>query len=161
MEAVFNNLVWSVCYLLVLLGLSAYGIHRWSIIHLFLKHIRQPSEPKGSFAELPTVTVQLPLYNEYYVVKRLLKAVSLLDYPREKLQVQVLDDSTDETREVAAAECERLRAQGLDIVHVHRTDRTGFKAGALENGMITASGEFIFILDADFIPGPDVLMKSI
>lgn len=161
MEAVLNHFVWSICYLLVLVGLSAYGIHRWSIIYLFLKHIGRNVQPRARFEELPTVTVQLPLFNEYYVVKRLLKAVAALDYPREKLQVQVLDDSTDETRDVTAAECERLRATGLNIVHIHRTDRTGFKAGALENGMLTATGEFIFILDADFIPEPDALKKSI
>ncbi len=161
METVFNHLLWSICYLLVLVGLAAYGIHRWSIIYLFLKHIRRDVQPREHFAELPAVTVQLPLFNEYYVVKRLLASVAQLDYPREKLQIQVLDDSTDETRNVAEAECERLRAQGLNIVHIHRTDRTGFKAGALENGMITATGEFIFILDADFIPQPDSLAKSI
>jgi cellulose synthase/poly-beta-1,6-N-acetylglucosamine synthase-like glycosyltransferase len=161
MEAVFNNYVWSVSYLLVLIGLSAYGIHRWSIIHLFLKHIRKDVQPAGHFDDLPTVTVQLPLYNEYYVIRRLLNAVAKLDYPHDKLQIQVLDDSTDETRAVAEAECDRLRATGLDIVHIHRTDRTGFKAGALENGLITAKGDFIFILDADFVPQPDVLKQSI
>ncbi len=161
MEAVFNHYFWGASYLVVLIGLSAYGIHRWSIIYLFLKHIRRQVEPKSHFTELPAVTVQLPLYNEYYVIRRLLNAVAALDYPREKLQVQVLDDSTDETRAIAAAECERLRAEGLDIVHLHRTDRTGFKAGALENGLRTATGEFIFILDADFVPEPDVLKRSI
>jgi cellulose synthase/poly-beta-1,6-N-acetylglucosamine synthase-like glycosyltransferase len=161
MEAVFNNYVWGACYLLVLIGLSAYGVHRWSIIYLFLKHIRRDVQPRAHFTELPKVTVQLPLYNEYYVVRRLLNAVAKLDYPHEKLQIQVLDDSTDETRAVVSAECERLRAQGLDIVHIHRTDRTGFKAGALENGLETATGEFIFILDADFVPQPEVLHQSI
>jgi Glycosyltransferases, probably involved in cell wall biogenesis len=161
MEAVFNNYVWSACYLLVLIGLSAYGLHRYSIIHLFLKHIRREVKPRGEFSELPTVTVQLPLFNEYYVIRRLLAAVAALDYPREKLQVQVLDDSTDETRAIAEAECERLRSQGLNITHIHRTDRTGFKAGALENGLKTATGEFIFILDADFVPQPDCLLQSI
>lgn len=161
MEAVFSNYIWSGCYLLVLVGLSAYGIHRYSIIHLFLKHIRRKVEPVGNFDELPSVTVQLPIFNEYYVVRRLLDAVAKLDYPADKLQIQVLDDSTDETRSVAAAECERLRAQGVDIHYIHRTDRTGFKAGALENGLKTATGEFIFILDADFIPQPDVLRQSI
>lgn len=161
MEAVLNHTIWGASYLLVLIGLSAYGIHRWSIIYLFLRHIGRRVEPKSHFEELPTVTVQLPLYNEYYVIRRLLNAVAQLDYPRERLQVQVLDDSTDETRAIAAAECERLRATGLDIVHIHRTDRTGFKAGALENGLRTATGEFIFILDADFVPQPDVLKRSI
>lgn len=161
MEAVLNHTIWGISYLVVLVGLSAYGLHRWSIIYLFLRHIRRRVEPKRTFTELPTVTVQLPLYNEYYVIRRLLNAVAQLDYPREKLQVQVLDDSTDETAAIAADECARLRATGLDIVHIHRTDRTGFKAGALENGLRTATGEFIFILDADFVPQPDVLRQSI
>ena len=161
MEAVFNNYIWSACYLLVLLGLSAYGLHRYSIIYLFLKHIRREVKPAGGFEELPRVTVQLPLYNEYYVVRRLLEATAKIDYPADKLEIQVLDDSTDETRAIAEAECERLRKRGINITHIHRTDRTGFKAGALENGLKIATGEFIFILDADFIPQPDVLKKSI
>jgi cellulose synthase/poly-beta-1,6-N-acetylglucosamine synthase-like glycosyltransferase len=160
-EAIFSNYGWSACYLLVLLGLSAYGIHRYSIIFLFLKHIRDRVAPVRSFPELPYVTVQLPIFNEYYVIKRLLDAVSRLDYPREKLQIQVLDDSTDETTEIVAAETARLRAAGLNIEHVHRADRTGFKAGALANGLATATGEFIFILDADFVPQPEVLLQSI
>ncbi len=161
METVLNSYVWTICYLLVLVGLSAYGIHRWSIIYLFLRHIRRDVKPRARFEALPAVTVQLPLFNEYYVIRRLLDAVARLDYPADRLQIQVLDDSTDETRAVAAAECGRLRAQGVNIEHIHRTDRTGFKAGALENGMRTATGEFIFILDADFIPQPDVIRSAI
>ncbi len=161
METVFNSMLWSVCYLFVLLGLSAYGLHRYSIIYLFLKHIRRQIEPASRFDKLPAVTVQLPIFNEYYVVKRLITAVSKLDYPRELLQIQVLDDSTDETRAIAESETERLRARGFDAVHIHRTDRTGYKAGALENGLATATGEFIFILDADFVPQPDILHQSI
>ncbi|MGC1479427.1 MAG: cellulose synthase family protein [Chthoniobacterales bacterium] len=161
MDAVFNNVLWSVCYLIVLLGLSAYGLHRYSIIYLFLKHIRRPIHPASEFEQLPSVTVQLPIFNEYYVVRRLIESVGKLDYPKELLQIQILDDSTDETRSVAKAETERLRSRGFDAIHVHRTDRTGYKAGALENGLDTATGEFVFILDADFVPQTDVLLKSI
>ncbi len=161
METVFNNMLWSVCYLLVLLGLSAYGLHRYSIIYLFLKNIGRRIEPQSNFEELPIVTVQLPIFNEYYVVKRLIEAVGRLDYPRDRLQIQVLDDSTDETRAVAESETDRLRKRGFDAVHIHRTDRTGYKAGALENGLETATGEFVFILDADFVPQPEVLHQSI
>ncbi len=161
MDSVFNNALWSVCYLFVLLGLSAYGLHRYSIIYLFLKHIGRKIEPASNFAELPTVTVQLPIFNEYYVVRRLIEAVGRLDYPRDRLQIQVLDDSTDETRVIAEAETARLRDRGFDAVHIHRTDRTGYKAGALENGLVTATGEYVFILDADFVPQPDILHQSI
>ncbi len=153
--------MWSLCYLAVLVGFSAYGIHRWCIIYLFLKNRRRVPQPVSHFTELPVVTVQLPIYNERYVAERLLRAVNALDYPREKLEVQVLDDSTDDTREVIEQEVARLRATGLDIALLHRTDRTGFKAGALENGMQVAKGEYIFILDADFLPNPDILQKTI
>ena len=148
----FGTSLWSLCYLAVLVGFSAYGIHRWCIIYLFLKNRRRVPQPVSHFVELPVVTVQLPIFNERYVAERLLRAVNALDYPREKLEVQVLDDSTDDTRQVIEQEVARLRATGLDIVLLHRTDRTGFKAGALENGMHQAKGDYIFILDADFLP---------
>lgn len=161
LDAVFNNALWSVCYLVVLLGLSAYGIHRYSIIYLFLKHKSALLKPLGEFVELPKVTVQLPVFNEYFVIRRLLDAVGKLDYPKDRLQIQVLDDSTDETTDIAAAEVEKFRAAGFDVSLVHRIDRTGFKAGALSEGMKEAAGEFIFILDADFVPPPDVLKNCI
>ena len=161
MSGIFGNTLWSLCYFAVLVGFSAYGIHRWAIIYLFLKNRRRVPQPAAQFEKLPTVTVQLPIYNERYVAERLLRAVNELDYPRERLEVQVLDDSTDDTREVVAREVERLRATGLNVVHLHRTDRTGFKAGALEYGMAQAAGDFIFILDADFLPAPDILHKTI
>ncbi len=145
----------------VLLGFSAYGIHRWWIIHLFLKNRRRIPQPLAHFEQLPVVTVQLPIFNERYVAERLLRAVNALDYPRELLEVQVLDDSTDDTRELIQREVAALKVGGLDIRYIHRTDRTGFKAGALENGMLTARGEYIFILDADFLPGADILQKTI
>ena len=145
----------------VLLGFSAYGIHRWWIIYLFLKNRRRVPQPPGRFEQLPVVTVQLPIFNERYVAERLLRAVNALDYPRELLEVQVLDDSTDDTRELIEREVAVLQAGGLDIRYIHRTDRTGFKAGALENGMHSARGEYIFILDADFLPGADILQRTV
>src|SRR3954471_15176382 len=156
-----GSIVWTICYLSVLLGLSAYGIHRYCIIYLFLKHRDKPMLPKSRFAELPVVTMQLPVFNEMYVVQRLLKSVSELDYPKEKLQIQVLDDSTDSTRELSAQSVGELQARGFDVELIHRTDRTGFKAGALETGLATAKGELIGILDADFVPQPDFLRRTI
>lgn len=160
-DAIFNNALWSVSYLVVLIGLSAYGIHRYSIIYLFLKHRKFVAKPLSEFAELPKVTVQLPVYNEFFVIRRLMESVGNLDYPADRLQIQLLDDSTDETTDIAAAEVDRLRAKGLDASLIHRVNREGFKAGALAEGLREATGEFIFILDADFIPPPDVLKKCI
>lgn len=160
-DAVFNNALWSVSYLVVLIGLSAYGLHRYSIIYLFLKHKNTVPKPRKEFATLPRITVQLPVFNEYYVIRRLMEAVGRLDYPLDHLQIQVLDDSTDETTDIAAAEVEKLRAKGFDISLLHRVNREGFKAGALAEGLREASGEFVFILDADFVPPPDVLKKCI
>ena len=161
LEAIFQHVIWSFCYLGVLVGLSAYGIHRYCIIYLYLKYRKKTTEPASHFRDLPTVTVQLPIFNEFYVARRLIEAVSELDYPRDRLQIQVLDDSTDETTEIVAAETVRLRAKGYDIEHVRRPHRQGFKAGALAAGLETAKAEFIFILDADFVPGPDVLRRAI
>src|SRR5262249_19438795 len=120
-------------------------------------------EPLARFseAELPRITVQLPLFNELYVVDRLFKAVTAIDYPREKLEIQVLDDSTDETARVAEAGVAKYAAQGCDIHYIHRTYRTGFKAGALENGNKFAKGDLFAIFDADFVPKPDCLRKLV
>jgi len=161
MQGSLGSTIWTICYFTVLVGLSLYGLHRYVIIWLFLKNRHRRPQPKEQFAELPKVTVQLPIYNELYVVERLLKSVAALDYPRELLHVQVLDDSTDETTELAAKHVAELKATGLDIELIHRTDRTGFKAGALENGLKTCKGEFILILDADFVPTKDMLQKTI
>jgi cellulose synthase/poly-beta-1,6-N-acetylglucosamine synthase-like glycosyltransferase len=109
----------------------------------------------------PRVTVQLPIFNELYVVERLIDAVAAFEYPRELLEVQILDDSTDETVEIAARKVAEWKAMGLDIVHVHRKNRQGFKAGALKEGLVIAKGEFIAIFDADFLPHPDFLRKTI
>jgi glycosyltransferase involved in cell wall biosynthesis len=115
----------------------------------------------SQFEELPKVTMQLPIFNEVYVVERLLKAVSEIDYPREKLQIQVLDDSTDDTKELTQRCVAELQGRGLNVELINRVDRSGFKAGALETGLATAEGEFVCILDADFVPQPDLLKKTV
>ncbi len=153
--------LWYFAYVTVLIGLAGYGSHRLTIIFLYLKHSRNKPVPLKNFSELPLVTVQLPVFNEMHVVDRLLDSVSKLDYPKDKLQIQLLDDSTDDTVEICRAGIERLVAQGFDAEHIHRTDRTGYKAGALENGTRFAKGEYLFILDADFVPNADVLQKTI
>ncbi|MBA3961128.1 MAG: glycosyltransferase [Chthoniobacterales bacterium] len=161
MQGSIADVIWTVCYLSVLIGLSGYGLHRYFIVYLFLKNRDRPPQPLAHFDELPVVTVQLPLFNEIYVVERLLKSVSELDYPRERLQIQVLDDSTDETRDVTQTCVARLRERGFDVELIHRTDRVGFKAGALERGLDSARGDFVCILDADFVPQPELLNKTV
>src|SRR5262249_14633961 len=110
---------------------------------------------------LPRVTVQLPLYNEMYVVERLLESVCAIDYPRDLLEIQVLDDSTDETQAIASAAVARYREKGFDVQYLHRDERTGYKAGALDAGLQSAKGEFVLIFDADFIAPPEVLRTTL
>lgn len=150
-------------YLSVLVLLAVYGAHRFLVVGRFLASARKQPKPARRFAEeeLPGVTVQLPLFNELYVVEQLLESVSRIDYPRDRFQIQVLDDSTDETVDIARRVVERLAATGLDIEYVHRTDRTGFKAGALDNGMKSAKHDLIAIFDADFRPEADFLHQII
>ncbi|PYS95902.1 MAG: glycosyl transferase family 2, partial [Acidobacteria bacterium] len=150
-------------YFALLFVLSLYGAYRIKQVVEFWRYRKIGPRPAATFAdgELPRVTVQLPLFNEVYVVERLLAAVTAFDYPRERLEIQVLDDSTDETRDTAARAVERYRAEGFRISYVQRDDRTGFKAGALENGLKTATGELVAIFDADFVPKPDCLRKLI
>ena len=155
------DVVWTFCYLSVLIGLSGYGLHRYFIVYLFLKNRRRVPQPLSRFEQLPIITVQLPLFNEIYVVERLLKSVSELDYPRERLQIQVLDDSTDETRYLTASCAQKLAERGFDVELIHRTDRVGYKAGALEAGLATARGDFVCILDADFVPQPGLLTTAV
>ena len=154
MQGSLGYIIWTICYLSVLFGLSAYGIHRYFIIYLFLKNRKREPVPAGRFEQLPKVTMQLPIFNEIYVVERLLRSVSELDYPRELLQIQVLDDSTDDTREITFSCAEELRQRGFNVDLIHRVDRTGFKAGALAVGLEAAAGDFVCILDADFVPQP-------
>jgi cellulose synthase/poly-beta-1,6-N-acetylglucosamine synthase-like glycosyltransferase len=150
-----------VAYYLVLGLLSAYGAHRILMMWLYERHRSDAPRPKGLLDPLPRVTVQLPIYNEVYVVERLVEAAAALDYPRELLEIQILDDSTDETREIARAVAERLKARGTDVVYQHRGRRDGFKAGALQAGLAAARGEFLLILDADFVPRPDLLREAL
>jgi cellulose synthase/poly-beta-1,6-N-acetylglucosamine synthase-like glycosyltransferase len=152
-----------VLYFTILTVLAVYGAYRIKQVIDFWRYRRFQPVPKGRFAEgeLPLITVQLPLFNEMYVVERLLRAVTSFDYPRERLEIQVLDDSTDETVALASATVERYRREGFDIHYVHREDRTGYKAGALENGNRTAKGELLAIFDADFVPKPDCLRKLV
>jgi cellulose synthase/poly-beta-1,6-N-acetylglucosamine synthase-like glycosyltransferase len=137
-----------------------YGWHRYYLVYLYMKHKGDQPKP-GEMTRQPRVTLQLPIYNEMYVVERLIQAVCRIDYPRELLQIQVLDDSTDETRGIAQAVVNRYAGLGHNIQYIHRTDRTGFKAGALENGLLTATGEFVGIFDADFIPSSDFLKRAL
>jgi cellulose synthase/poly-beta-1,6-N-acetylglucosamine synthase-like glycosyltransferase len=150
-------------YFAILTVLAIYGGYRIKQVIDFWRYRKFVPEPKGEFseAELPLITVQLPLFNEMYVVERLVKAIAEIDYPNDRLQIQVLDDSTDETVKLAEATVEKYRALGFDIEYVHRSDRTGFKAGALENGMKTAKGDLLAIFDADFVPKPDCLRKLV
>jgi cellulose synthase/poly-beta-1,6-N-acetylglucosamine synthase-like glycosyltransferase len=150
-------------YFAVLFVLSLYGAYRIKQVIDFWRYRNMGPQPKTFFSEdeLPRVTVQLPVFNEVYVVERLLAAVTAIDYPRGLLEIQLLDDSTDETCETAARAVERHRSSGFDIKYIHRDDRTGFKAGALENGLKSARGELVAIFDADFVPRPDCLRKLI
>ncbi len=156
-----SYLIWTICYLSVLFGLSAYGIHRYVIIYLFLKNRKNEPKPMARFTDLPKVTIQLPVFNEVYVVERLLRSVSEIDYPKDKVQIQVLDDSTDDTREITSSVAADLRQRGYNVELINRADRTGFKAGALATGLDSAEGEFVCILDADFVPPRDLLHKTI
>src|ERR1051325_6036071 len=152
-----------ILYFSILTVLAVYGAYRMKQVIDFWRYHKITPKPKALWndAELPHITVQLPLFNELYVIERLLKAVTEIDYPRERLEIQVLDDSTDETVKLASATVEAYARKGFDIHYIHRTDRTGFKAGALENGLQTAKGELVAIFDADFVPKPDCLRKLV
>src|SRR5438045_1542267 len=148
-------------YFFVLVILAIYGWHRYYLVYLYMKNKDKIPVPSTPLERLPVVTIQLPIYNEMYVADRLIDAVCRIDYPRELLEIQVLDDSTDETTSVAERAVRRNAAEGLDITCIHRTDRTGYKAGALEAGLKVAKGRFIAIFDADFIPTTDFLQRTI
>ncbi|GIV50159.1 MAG: glucosyltransferase [Candidatus Kapaibacterium sp.] len=149
-------------YVASLIVLFAFGIHSLVMLYYYRRTASQsPTPPVEMLDPLPVVTVQLPIYNEVYVVERLLDAVAQLDYPRDKLEIQVLDDSTDETQHIAHRRVEYYRQQGFDITYIHRTERSGYKAGALRHGLAMARGEFIAIFDADFVPKPDFLKRTL
>ena len=148
-------------YFTILIILSVYGLHRYHLTYLYLKHRKSAPKPRGRFEKLPRITVQLPIFNERYVVARLLEAVTRLDYPGELLEIQVLDDSTDETRVVCSRLVSEYARSGVPISYHHRENREGYKAGALDEGLKSATGEFVAIFDADFVPPPSVLREMI
>jgi len=157
-SAVTNALL--VLHLAVWSVFAVYGLHRIHLIRMFRRRDRNAPRPSPP-AVWPIVTVQLPVYNERYVVDRLLEAAAAIDYPRDRLEIQVLDDSTDATSGIVAAKMAALRARGIDAVRVVRPDREGFKAGALQHGFALARGEFLAIFDADFVPPPSILREMI
>lgn len=159
-------------YFAVLFFLASYGIHRSHLVYTCLRHARRlrewasvkplgDADVRGEGRVLPRVTVQLPLFNEATVAHRLLDAAAAFDYPRGLLEIQVLDDSTDETRAIVKAHVGRIRKTGVDMQYIHRTDRVGYKAGALDAGLKTAKGELVAIFDADFIPPADFLRNVV
>ncbi len=148
-------------YLIVLALLCLYGLHRYFLVATFVRVRQADAPPRPVPAEWPRVTVQLPMFNERYVARRVIEQACRLDYPRDRLEIQVLDDSTDETVEIARETVERMRAAGHDVRYLHRSDRTGFKAGALAAGLEVASGELVAIFDADFLPPADLLRRTV
>ena len=148
-------------YFFVMIVLAVYGIHRYALVYNYYKNRKRVPGPAPEIATWPKVTVQLPIYNERYVIERLVEAVSQFDYPHGLLEIQVLDDSTDQTREIARDCVDRYRALGLPISYIHRDNREGYKAGALQEGLESTAGEFVAIFDADFIPPPDFLRRTV
>jgi cellulose synthase/poly-beta-1,6-N-acetylglucosamine synthase-like glycosyltransferase len=155
--------------ILVIYGLCLVLIFFYSVIQLSLaiayvknkKKQQSRVTPPFDLANAPKVTVQLPMFNEMYVAERIIETCAEIDYPRDKFQIQVLDDSTDETKDIIANKCAEVAARGINIQHIHRTDRTGYKAGALDCAMEKVEGEFIAIFDADFVPSKDFLLRTI
>jgi cellulose synthase/poly-beta-1,6-N-acetylglucosamine synthase-like glycosyltransferase len=160
MDPLFSRLILALYYLF-LGSLALYGVHRLAMVALYYRtrnrSIPLPPEPDN----WPVVTVQLPLYNELYVATRLIDAVCALDFPRDRLEIQVLDDSTDKTRQIVESRVAYYRSRGVDIHHLHRRDRKGFKAGALEAGSKRARGQLLAVFDADFVPRPDFLRRTV
>lgn len=150
-----------VVYFISLTVLFGFGIHGIVLLYYYYKTINLPNADHVELDEYPVATIQLPMFNELYVVERLIRSVCSIDYPQEKLEIQVLDDSIDETQELAKKLVDEYKTLGFDIHYIHRTDRSGFKAGALKEGLAIAKGEFVAIFDADFVPKPDFLKKTI
>ena len=148
-------------YYLVLGVLALYGLHRLALVAVYLRTRGRVAPSPADPPQWPVVTVQLPLYNEMYVAQRLIEAVCRLEYPRDRLEIQVLDDSTDETTGIVAQVVEEQRRLGIDIHHLHRADRRGFKAGALAAGLERARGALVAIFDADFVPQPEFLRRAV
>jgi cellulose synthase/poly-beta-1,6-N-acetylglucosamine synthase-like glycosyltransferase len=150
----------AIIYLLVVGMLFIYGVNFLYLTALTLR--KKPAKiDLPELSEWPMVTVQLPIYNEMYVAERLIEAVTRLDYPHDKLEIQILDDSTDETAQIIELAVRRLKGEKLNMILLHRDDRRGYKAGALADGLKSAQGDYFAIFDADFIPSPDFLKKTI
>ncbi len=159
LTAKFIIAIYFVCLLLVLF----YSVLQVTLAITYVKNKKKKKNqelPVFDANKTPKVTIQLPMYNELYVADRIIETVAKFDYPSDKFQIQVLDDSTDETKDVIAKKVSEVAATGINIQHIHRTDRTGYKAGALDDAMDQVEGEFIGIFDADFIPEPDFLQKT-
>ncbi len=150
-----------ILYALSLLAILAYTLMQSHLLLIYRRSRRHPESPLPAAKHFPKVTIQLPVFNEKYVIRRLIRRVAEVDWPRDRLEIQLLDDSTDETTSLAAREIEILCKEGLDIQHIRRPGRKGFKAGALAYGLERASGEFVAVFDADFLPPPDFLQKTI
>jgi len=153
-----------VIYGLCLVLIFFYSVIQLSLAFAYLKNKKKQQNrvtPDFDLANAPKVTVQLPMFNEMYVAERIIETVAQMEYPRDKFQIQVLDDSTDETKDIIANKCAEVAARGINIQHVHRTDRTGYKAGALDAAMDKVEGEYIAIFDADFVPSKDFLLRTI
>ncbi len=150
-------------YLIVLGILAAYGFHRAHLLMLYWRHRNRAPQPERRFRddELPAVTIQLPMFNEMYVAERLIESCTKLSYPKDRLEIQVLDDSTDETQAIAQKKVAELVDRGFDASYHHRTDRTGYKAGALEAGHKVAKGDFLLVFDADFVPTPTIIQDLV
>ncbi len=146
-------------YFVILCLVALYGFHRYVLVYLYIKHRHNVHVPPRTYsdAELPYVTLQLPMFNEDMVAERVIAATCKIDYPADRFEIQVLDDSTDHSAEIAEQACLEWAAKGVNIVYIHRKNREGFKAGALQEGMKVAKGQFIAIFDADFVPPKDIL----
>lgn len=156
-----SKILVTILYFITLTLLCIFGLHRYYLSYLYHKNKDKKAQPKDRFESLPHVTVQLPVYNEMYVVERLIASVCGIDYPRELLEIQVLDDSTDDTAEIAKRCVKAYRDKGFDIVYIHRDNREGFKAGALREGLKRAKGELLAVFDADFMPPEEFLKNTV
>jgi cellulose synthase/poly-beta-1,6-N-acetylglucosamine synthase-like glycosyltransferase len=156
-----SKIVITPIYLICLFLLCGFGLHRYYLTCLFNRYKNIIPKPKAYFKSLPKVTIQLPIYNEQYVVERIIKSVCEIDYPKELMEIQVLDDSTDQTMDIAKTTVEKFRSVGFNIHYIHRDSRVGFKAGALSEGLLRAQGDYIAIFDADFIPPRDFFKETI
>ncbi|MEM6844904.1 MAG: glycosyltransferase [Bacteroidota bacterium] len=155
------ELIIVIAYILSLLFIFMFSVAQLHLTWHYLRSLREKSRPPKTIVDWPKVTVQLPIYNERYVVERLIDAICAFDYPADQLEIQILDDSTDETVEIIAKKVADYQTKGINIQQVRRADRSGFKAGALAYGLEIAEGEYIAIFDADFLPAPDFLKRTL